>query len=267
MKGVKSHQIIRDGLAMLENLTHRGAVGSDPLMGDGAGLLAQIPDRLLPRGAGEGRHHAAAARTLRRRLSVHAAATPALRAHIEGIIREAALAEGRDAARLPRRAGRQFVAVDGAAHRRVGAGPPAGVHRPQPRHRHGRRVRAPALYPAQGDLGAHPYRDQRRRQRLLHRVDVGAHDRLQGHVPRLPGRPLLQGSCRPALRERAGADPPALLDQHLPVVEAGASLSHGRPQWRDQHAARQRQLDGGAAGVGRVGAVRQGHLEAVADLL
>ncbi len=47
MKGVKSHQIVRDGLAMLENLTHRGAVGADPLMGDGAGLLVQIPDRFL----------------------------------------------------------------------------------------------------------------------------------------------------------------------------------------------------------------------------
>ncbi len=47
MNGVKSHEIIRDGLAMLENLTHRGAVGSDPLMGDGAGLLVQIPDRFF----------------------------------------------------------------------------------------------------------------------------------------------------------------------------------------------------------------------------
>ena len=44
MKNVKSHQIVRDGLAMLENLTHRGAVGADPLMGDGAGVLVQIPD-------------------------------------------------------------------------------------------------------------------------------------------------------------------------------------------------------------------------------
>ncbi|RWQ60013.1 hypothetical protein, partial [Mesorhizobium sp.] len=34
MKGVKSHQIVKDGLAVLENLTHRGAVGADPLMGD-----------------------------------------------------------------------------------------------------------------------------------------------------------------------------------------------------------------------------------------
>jgi glutamate synthase (NADPH/NADH) large chain len=44
MKGEKSHQIVKDGLLMLENLTHRGAVGADPLMGDGAGVLVQIPD-------------------------------------------------------------------------------------------------------------------------------------------------------------------------------------------------------------------------------
>ncbi|MFZ2102508.1 MAG: glutamate synthase large subunit, partial [Oricola sp.] len=37
---------VSDGLAMLENLTHRGAVGADPLMGDGAGMLVQIPDVL-----------------------------------------------------------------------------------------------------------------------------------------------------------------------------------------------------------------------------
>ncbi len=47
MKGVKSHQIIKDGLFMLENLTHRGAVGADPLMGDGAGMLVQIPDQFF----------------------------------------------------------------------------------------------------------------------------------------------------------------------------------------------------------------------------
>ncbi|MBL8580355.1 MAG: glutamate synthase large subunit [Mesorhizobium sp.] len=47
MKGVKSHQIVKDGLFMLENLTHRGAVGADPLMGDGAGVLVQVPDRFF----------------------------------------------------------------------------------------------------------------------------------------------------------------------------------------------------------------------------
>jgi len=49
MKGVKSHQIVKDGLFMLENLTHRGAVGADPLMGDGAGVLVQIPDKFFRR--------------------------------------------------------------------------------------------------------------------------------------------------------------------------------------------------------------------------
>ncbi|MFD1696990.1 glutamate synthase large subunit [Roseibium aestuarii] len=43
MKGQKSHQVVADGLNILENLTHRGAVGADPLMGDGAGMLVQIP--------------------------------------------------------------------------------------------------------------------------------------------------------------------------------------------------------------------------------
>ncbi|MEM8750335.1 MAG: glutamate synthase large subunit [Pseudomonadota bacterium] len=43
MKGKKSHQIIKDGIRILENLEHRGATGADPLMGDGAGMLVQIP--------------------------------------------------------------------------------------------------------------------------------------------------------------------------------------------------------------------------------
>ena len=42
--GRKSHAIVSQGLKILENLNHRGAVGADPLMGDGAGILVQIPD-------------------------------------------------------------------------------------------------------------------------------------------------------------------------------------------------------------------------------
>ncbi len=44
IKGVKSHDIVRNGLLILKNLDHRGAVGADKLMGDGAGILLQIPD-------------------------------------------------------------------------------------------------------------------------------------------------------------------------------------------------------------------------------
>jgi len=47
IKGKKSHKIIEQGLQILLNLDHRGAVGADPLMGDGAGLLAQIPDQFF----------------------------------------------------------------------------------------------------------------------------------------------------------------------------------------------------------------------------
>ena len=44
IKGVKAHTIVEQGLKILENLDHRGAVGADKLMGDGAGILIQIPD-------------------------------------------------------------------------------------------------------------------------------------------------------------------------------------------------------------------------------
>ncbi len=44
IKGVKSHSIVEQGLLILKNLDHRGAVGADKLMGDGAGILIQIPD-------------------------------------------------------------------------------------------------------------------------------------------------------------------------------------------------------------------------------
>ncbi len=47
IKGKQSHEIVSQGLQILENLTHRGAVGADPLAGDGAGILLQIPDKFL----------------------------------------------------------------------------------------------------------------------------------------------------------------------------------------------------------------------------
>lgn len=93
MKGVKSHQIVKDGLFMLNNLTHRGAVGADPLMGDGAGVLVQIPDRFfreemakqdieLPAAGQYGVGHWFMPRD------------QALRDHIDDIIRESAQSEG-----------------------------------------------------------------------------------------------------------------------------------------------------------------------------
>ena len=47
IKNKKSHSIVEQGLQILKNLTHRGATGYDPLLGDGAGMLIQLPDAFL----------------------------------------------------------------------------------------------------------------------------------------------------------------------------------------------------------------------------
>jgi glutamate synthase (NADPH) large chain len=47
IKNRKSHGLVADGIRILLNLAHRGAVAADPLAGDGAGMLLQLPDKLL----------------------------------------------------------------------------------------------------------------------------------------------------------------------------------------------------------------------------
>jgi glutamate synthase (NADPH) large chain len=47
LKGGKTHKLIEDALCILQNLEHRGAVGADPIAGDGAGILIQIPHAFL----------------------------------------------------------------------------------------------------------------------------------------------------------------------------------------------------------------------------
>ena len=47
LKGRPSHTIVKHGIQILENLTHRGATGADPLAGDGAGILVQMPHAFL----------------------------------------------------------------------------------------------------------------------------------------------------------------------------------------------------------------------------
>ena len=53
LKGKASRRVVQSSLEMLERLAHRGAVGSDPMTGDGAGILLQIPDAILRRVAAE----------------------------------------------------------------------------------------------------------------------------------------------------------------------------------------------------------------------
>ena len=43
IKNRQSHEIVKQGLRLLCNLDHRGALGADPDSGDGSGILIQIP--------------------------------------------------------------------------------------------------------------------------------------------------------------------------------------------------------------------------------
>ena len=56
IKGERSHSIVEQSLEILAKLDHRGAVGADPLLGDGAGLLMQIPHALIERWAQDNSH-------------------------------------------------------------------------------------------------------------------------------------------------------------------------------------------------------------------
>ena len=72
LDGEPSHETVQRAIVALENLEHRGAAGADPNTGDGAGILLQLPDELLPRSR---RRRAAAAGPLRRRPSASCRAT------------------------------------------------------------------------------------------------------------------------------------------------------------------------------------------------
>ena len=131
LKGRKSHQIVEDALQILENLEHRGAVGADPLAGDGAGILIQIPHDFLKdecRKLGftlppPGRYAVG---------HIFMPRDERLRAHCERVWARILKEEGPRAARLALGAGRQLLPVGhGIAtepvHRQVFIGRPSTI--------------------------------------------------------------------------------------------------------------------------------------------
>ena len=227
LKGRPSHKIVEHGLQILENLTHRGAAGRRP-----AG-------RRRRRHPGANPARLSSSRSARRSGSScrSPAITPSATCSCRAIARSAFIAksvvERVVEAEGLKLLGWRDVPVDNSClaasvieteptHRQV-------LHRPRARHRGRGRLRAQALRPAQGDLQHHQRRHRRPRHRLLHRVAVLPHARLQGHVPRLPARRLLSRPAPSAVHLGAGARASALLDQHLPVLEARPPLPHGRP--------------------------------------
>ncbi len=155
MDNVASHRIVEDGLKIVRNLTHRGAVGADPLVGDGAGMLVQMPHAFF----------SAEAERLGFALPAPGQYAVGVRFHAAGCRDRAPTWSG--SSRKPSREegqtllGWRDVPVDNSClskapevdrHR---AGAPSGFHRPRRRRRRRRGFRAQALHRAQGDLGAH----------------------------------------------------------------------------------------------------------------
>ena len=201
IKGEKTHAIVEQGLKILENLDHRGAVGADKLMGDGAGILIQIPDELLPRRDGRAGRRAAAARRIRRGHDLPAQGAclaPGLRAGT------GARHQGRrpGAARLARRAGgprrcrcRPAVRAKEPVIRQIfiGRGPDVIVPDALERKLYVIRKTASAAIQA---LQAHA---QPRVLRAQHELP---HGHLQGPAAGRPGGPVLPGPAGPARASR-----------------------------------------------------------------
>ena len=145
LRNEKSHRIVEDGLRILENLEHRGAVGADPLMGDGAGIMVQIP------------HAFFAAEAERLGFALPPPGDYAV-GHIfmpqdadaprqdGGGRRGGHRRRGPGPARLARRAGRQCLPVARRPRSTSRAAPPPGLHRPRARASPTRRTSSGKLY-------------------------------------------------------------------------------------------------------------------------
>ncbi len=265
IKGRKSHQIVEDGLKILCNLEHRGAVGADPRMGDGAGILVQIPHKFFAKEAA--------------RLGF---TLPEPGEYAVGYLfmpRDAELAADR-----PRHLCRGDRARGAHA---ASAGATCRPTIPRSANRSSRPSRCTCRCSSAAARRSYPRTSSSAgstscASRSPTPSIAGASGARRGYYPvSISCRTviykgmfladqlgdLLSRSARSGFRERARAGASALLDQHIPDLVAGASLPLDRAQRRDQHAARQHQLDGGAAGERGLAAVRQGHQQAVADFL
>ena len=127
--------------------------------------------------------------------------------------------------------------------------PPAARRRRRRRRRPGR-LRA-------ADLRRPPDRRAGVGLRALDPELLLAHDRLQGHAHRPPALALLRRPARPRAAEPGGGRPLAFLHQHVPELGARPAAAAARPQRRDQHPRRQRQLDAGARGRAALEPVRR----------
>ena len=250
IKNKPSHKIVQNGLEILENLEHRGAVGADPLMGDGAGIMVQIPHKFFARKR-RGSASPCPAGRVRRRLHLHAAGRRPARQ--DGARRrEGHRGRGPDPARLARRAVRQFLACP----RRPRSPPPSRSTARSSSAAAGRRRRGAferKLYIIRKVISAKIYSAYRRRADNDFYI-VSMCCRTLVYKGMFLASQL--GAYYTDLHDPDFESALALVHQRFstntfPQLAAGASLPDRLPQRRNQHRPRQRQLDGGAPGLGR----------------
>ena len=228
----------------LANLEHRGAEGADAGTGDGAGMTLQLPDALFRAEIGAALPPAG---QLRRR-----GVLPAPRRRARRVARAAPRRDGRgggaDGRRVARRPGRR------AARRALSAAATAPLIRQlfvaAAPGLDGGRLRAQAVRDPSGGRA-------RRRPGPRDPELLVPHRGLQGHADRAAADRLLPRSAGRAHRLGARARALPLLDEHLPELGARAPVPDDRSQRRDQHAARQRQLDARARVAAGVRALRR----------
>ena len=248
-KGKQSHQIVRDGITALKKLNHRGACGCEANTGDGAGVLIQIPDDSSGRCARRG-HRPARARPLRRG---HALRSPK-NARAKARARPCSSRSWRRRASVPRLA----AGADG----QPSLGDSALAVEPDMQQAfiaRGERFTTPNQFERKLYVIRQRLREARSRSSRIWRNEYF-------YFPSLSCRTLVYkgmltaeqlGNYFPDLQDptltSALCDGPlALQHQHLPELAAGAPVPLISPQRRDQHPARQPQLDARARGAARV---------------
>ena len=229
---------------ILVNLEHRGACGCETNTGDGAGILLQMPhelprssvrDRSASRCRPPGQYGVGAGLPAARR---RPAARPASGCSSRSCATRA------DVPRLARRADRQRDArPDRASDRSRSSARCSSAAAPRS---------ATDDAPSSASSTSSASRARARRAPVgrpraapdFYIPSLSAQDRrLQGDADCRPAAAVLPDLRDDRRRVGAGAGPLALLDQHLPQLGARPPLPADRPQRRDQHAARQRQLD------------------------
>ncbi len=194
IKGQRSHHIIEQGLQILANLDHRGAVGADKLMGDGAGILIQIPDEYY-----------------RSEMAAQGVELPPPGEYGVGMIflpkeHASRLACEQELARAVKAEGQILLGwrdvpvdrddADVAGGARQGAGDPPDLHRPRARRDRPRRAGAQAVRDPQDRVGRDPGAQADAQPRVLRAEHELPHGHLQGPAAGRPSRASTTRTCR-----------------------------------------------------------------------